>query len=65
MRVYAAQIPRKYSRLVRRTKDEADETEQVYSTNEGDVLMSISGTGVFVERRVSTWRWRASCATAL
>ena len=31
-----------------RTKDEADETEQVYSTNEGDVLISISGTGVFI-----------------
>jgi len=48
LRVYAAQIPRKYSNVVRRTQDEADETEQVYSTNEGDVLLSISDSGVFV-----------------
>jgi len=48
MHTYAAQIPRKYSGVVERTKDEADEKEQVYSTNEGDVLISLSGTGVFV-----------------
>ena len=29
-------------------KDEADENEQVYTTSEGDVLISMSGTGVFV-----------------
>jgi hypothetical protein len=46
--VYADELPRKYSGLVRRTKDEADGNEQVYSTNEGDVLLTISGTGVFV-----------------
>jgi hypothetical protein len=33
---------------VERKKDEADESEQVYTTNEGDVLLSMSGTGVFV-----------------
>ena len=48
LRVYADELPRKYSGLVRRTKDEADGNEQVYSTNEGDVLLTISGTGVFV-----------------
>jgi hypothetical protein len=48
MHTYASQIPRKYSGVVERTKDEADEKEQIYSTNEGDVLISISGTGVFV-----------------
>jgi hypothetical protein len=48
LNVYAAQIPRKYSGVVRRQKDEASEGEQVYSTNEGDVLLSISGTKVFV-----------------
>jgi len=48
LRVYAGELPRKYSGLVRRPKDEADESEQVYSTNEGDVLLTISGTGVFV-----------------
>jgi hypothetical protein len=47
-RVYAGQLPRKYSGLVRRTKDEADDDEQVYTTNEGDVLLSIADTGVFV-----------------
>ncbi len=43
-----AQLPRKYSHVERRQKDEVDDSEQVYSTNEGDVLLSISGTGVFV-----------------
>jgi hypothetical protein len=47
-RVYAGQLPRKYSGLVRRTKDETDGDEQVYTTNEGDVLLSVSGKGVFV-----------------
>lgn len=48
MRIYANQIPRKYSGVVRRSKDEADEEEQVYSTNEGDVLISRSGTSVYI-----------------
>ena len=48
LRIYAGQLPRKYSGLVRRTKDEVDGDEQVYTTNEGDVLLSISGPGVFV-----------------
>ncbi|HTH52795.1 MAG TPA: hypothetical protein VL495_02515 [Edaphobacter sp.] len=48
MRIYANQLPRKYSNLVRRSKDESGANEQVYSTNEGDVLLSISGSTVFV-----------------
>jgi hypothetical protein len=48
LHVYAAELARKYSGLVRRTKDEADDSEQVYTTNEGDVLLSISGAGVFI-----------------
>jgi hypothetical protein len=48
MHTYAAQIPRKYSGVVERQKEEADEKEQVFSTSEGDVLISLSGTGVFV-----------------
>jgi hypothetical protein len=48
LRVYAGQLPRKYSGLTRRKKDETDDGEQVYSTNEGDVLLSIDGTGVFI-----------------
>jgi hypothetical protein len=48
LRVYAGQLPRKYSNLARRAKDEADENEQVYSTNEGDVLLTITSDGVWV-----------------
>jgi hypothetical protein len=48
MHTYAAQIPRKYSNVTERTKDEADEKEQVFSTSEGDVLISLSGTGIFI-----------------
>jgi hypothetical protein len=49
LRVYAGQLPRKYSGLARRGADEAtDVEEQVYTTNEGDVLLSMDGTGVFV-----------------
>jgi hypothetical protein len=47
-RIYAEQIPRKYSNVVERVKDEKDDREQVYSTSEGDVLISLSGTGVFI-----------------
>jgi hypothetical protein len=48
LHVYAAQLPRKYSGLIRRKQDEADEKEQIYTTNEGDVLLSINGNGVFI-----------------
>ena len=48
LHTYAAQIPRKYSNVVERTKDEKGDTEQVFSTDEGDVLISLSGTGVFI-----------------
>jgi hypothetical protein len=47
-RVYAGQLPRKYSGLVRRDKDEVDDSEQVYTTSEGDVLLTTNDTGVFV-----------------
>lgn len=48
MRVYAGQLARKYQTVARRSKDETDDSEQVYGTNEGDVLLSISGRDVFV-----------------
>ncbi|HXE09665.1 MAG TPA: hypothetical protein VN612_17305 [Acidobacteriaceae bacterium] len=48
MRMYADELPRKYSGLSERKKDEADATEQVYSTSEGDVLLSLSDDGVFI-----------------
>ena len=51
LRVYAGELPRKYSGLSERKKDETDATEQVYSTSEGDVLLSLSDNGVFIERR--------------
>jgi hypothetical protein len=48
LQVYAGQLQRKYSGLVRRIADETDANEQVYTTNEGDVLLSIDGTDVFI-----------------
>lgn len=48
LRVYAGQLSRKYKTVSRRAKDEADDSEQIYSTNEGDVLLSMSGRDVFV-----------------
>jgi hypothetical protein len=47
LRIYAGELPRKYSSVTRRKGDEQG-GEQVYSTNEGDVLLSISDRGVFV-----------------
>ncbi len=47
LRVYAGELQRKYTMATRRPKDEAD-GEQIYSTNEGDVLLSISDKGVYV-----------------
>ncbi len=46
-RTYAEQLGRKYAKL---TRDEADakDDEEIYTTNEGDVLVSRSGTDVFV-----------------
>ncbi len=44
--VYAEQLPRKYSGLARRPNDEAD-GEQVYTTREGDVLLSTAGSFVY------------------
>ncbi len=48
MHVYAGEVARKYKRVSRRKQDEAGETEQVYATAEGDVLLSISDRDVFV-----------------
>lgn len=48
LRIYGAQLARKYSGVVRRQKDEAGDNEQVYSTSEGDALLSISDSSVFV-----------------
>jgi hypothetical protein len=46
--VYENQLARKYSGLKRRKKDEKDSTEHVYSTSEGDVLLTLVGNKVFI-----------------
>jgi hypothetical protein len=46
--VYENQLARKYSGLKRRKKDEKDSTEHVYSTSEGDVLLTLVGDKVFI-----------------
>jgi hypothetical protein len=46
--VYEGQLPRKYSGLKRRKADEKDDTERVYSTNEGDVLLTVAGNNVYI-----------------
>ena len=44
--VYSEQLPRKYSGVKRRQVDEMDD-EEVYSTSEGDVLLSRDGSTVY------------------
>ena len=48
LRVYAGQLGRKYHALSRDGKRESDGSEQVYKTDEGDVLISISGSDVYI-----------------
>ncbi len=47
-RIYEAQLGRKYDKLQERKTDEADSREEVFSTEEGDVLLSRSGDEFFV-----------------
>jgi hypothetical protein len=47
-RIYEAELGRKYDRLKERKADEADSREKVFSTEEGDVLISRSGDELFV-----------------
>ncbi len=46
-KLYEAQLGRKYSGLAERKADEGD-GEKVYTTREGDVLLTLTGEGVFV-----------------
>lgn len=46
--VFEEELPRQYDGLVRRQKDETSDDERVYSTSEGDVLLSIKGNEVWV-----------------
>ena len=47
IKVYSEELPRKYASLKRRSAEEQD-GEQIYTTEEGDVLLSISSDAVFV-----------------
>jgi hypothetical protein len=46
--VFEEELPRQYGGLTRRKPDEADDAERVYSTREGDVLLSRHGEMVWV-----------------
>ena len=48
LKMYAAELGRKYTHMVRDTNAETSQDEQIYSTNEGPVLMVISGNDVFI-----------------
>ena len=52
LRVYGEELPRKYSSLTERKADEQVD-EQVFTTAEGDVVLSISGTTVFVSEGIA------------
>lgn len=47
-KMYADELPKKYSSVVRDTADETSPDEQIYKTNEGPVLIVTSGKDVFV-----------------
>ena len=46
--VFEEQLPRQYNGLQRREKDETDVEERVYTTREGDVLLALKGTTVWI-----------------
>lgn len=46
--VFQQQLPRQYNDLKRRQADEKDENERVYSTREGDVLLTLEGKTLWV-----------------
>jgi hypothetical protein len=47
-RIYEAELGRKYEKLQERTADEADSREKVFTSSEGDVLISRSGDTLFI-----------------
>jgi len=46
--VFEEELPRQYDGLKRRKSDEADDSERVFSTNEGDVLLTLKDDNVWV-----------------
>ncbi|HTZ90556.1 MAG TPA: hypothetical protein VMA71_09450 [Alloacidobacterium sp.] len=47
-KMYADELDKQYSNVTRDTNDEADNTEQIYNTSEGPVVLTTSGRMVFV-----------------
>ena len=47
-KVYANELDKQYSHVSHDTKDESDESEQVYTTSEGPVLITTSNNSVFI-----------------
>jgi len=47
-KIYADELGKQYSGVKRDAKAEADQSEQIYITNEGPVLISTTGNSVFV-----------------
>jgi hypothetical protein len=47
-RIYEAELGRKYDKLAERTADEMDSREKVFTSSEGDVLISRSGNSLFI-----------------
>ncbi len=54
LRVYAGQLATQVLAACRAQKDEADDGEQVYTTNEGDVLLAVEARGSS-SARASRW----------
>jgi hypothetical protein len=48
MEVFEEELPRQYDKLTRRKADELSDEERVYTTNEGDVLLTLEGKTVWV-----------------
>jgi hypothetical protein len=46
--VFEEELPRQYDGLTRREKDETSDDERVFSSSEGDVLLSLKGNEVWV-----------------
>jgi hypothetical protein len=46
--VFEQEMPRQYDSLVRRNADEKDENERVFTTKEGDILLTLAGNRVWV-----------------
>jgi hypothetical protein len=47
-KMYADELGKQFSGVTRDTQDESDESEQIYKTNEGPVVISTVGNSVFV-----------------